>query len=146
MKPSMMFMWCWVTTKNSLFDEYEPCTSEQLRLIFFFRPSNPFVSTWRSQSWQVQWCPSLGWWVINTSHTELFRTSRCICISTLNVRGPSCLGLTRSISWLLMLLFLASPGHQHPWYGPCRIGRSLPYLRKYFNYLCHVNVEEWHKM
>ena len=37
-------------------------------------------------------------------------------LSTLNVRGPSYLGLTRSISWLLMPWLLASPGHQQPWY------------------------------
>ena len=33
---------------------------------------------------------------------------------TLNVRGPSYLGLTRSISWLLMPWLLTSPGHQQP--------------------------------
>ena len=65
---------------------------------------------------------------------------------TLNVREPSYLGLTRSISWLLMPWFLASPGHQHPWYWLYRIGRSLSYSRKDFNYPGHVNVEEWHKM
>ena len=65
-----------------------------------------------------------------------------IRIANLNVRGPSYLGLTRSISWLLMPWLLASPGHQQPWYGLCRIGRSLFYLRKGFNNLCHFNVEE----
>ena len=65
---------------------------------------------------------------------------------TLNVRGPSYLGLTRSISWLLMSWLLASPGHQQPWYWLCRMGRSLSYLRKDFNHLCHINVEEWQKM
>ena len=65
---------------------------------------------------------------------------------TLDVRGPSYLLDSRSISWLLMPWLLASPGHQHPWYWPCRIGRSVPYLRKDFKYLCHINVEEWHKM
>ena len=56
---------------------------------------------------------------------------------TLNVRGPSYLGLTRSISWLL----LTSPGHQQPWYWLCRICRSWSYSRKDFKYLCHINVE-----
>ena len=65
---------------------------------------------------------------------------------TLNGRGPSYLGLTRSISWLLMPWLLSSPGHQQPWCWLCRIGRSLSYLRKDFNYLCHIIVEEWHKM
>ena len=34
---------------------------------------------------------------------------------TLNVRGPNYLGLTRSISWLLVPWPLASPWHQHQW-------------------------------
>ena len=54
-------------------------------------------------------------------------------VLTLNVRGPSYLGLTRSISWLLMPWLLTSPGHQQPWYWLCRIGRLLSYLRKGFN-------------
>ena len=45
------------------------------------------------------------------------------------------------MSWLLV-----SPGHQQPWYWLCRMGRSLSYLRKDFNHLCHINVEEWRKM
>ena len=43
---------------------------------------------------------------------------------TFNVRGPSYLGLTRSISWLPMPWLLTSPGHQQPWYWLCRIHRS----------------------
>ena len=43
---------------------------------------------------------------------------------TLNVRGPSYLGLSRSISWLLMPWLLTSPWHQQPWYWLCRICRS----------------------
>ena len=62
---------------------------------------------------------------------------------TLNVRGPNYLGLTRSISWLLMPWLLTSPGHQQPWYWLYRICRFLSYLRKNFKYLCHINVEEW---
>ena len=44
------------------------------------------------------------------------------------------------LPWLL-----ASPGHQQPWYWLCRIGRPLSYMRKYLNYLCHINAREWHK-
>ena len=62
---------------------------------------------------------------------------------TLSVRGLSYLGLIRSMSWLLMPWLLASPGHQLPW---CKISKSLSYIRKDSNYLCHVNAEEWHKM
>ena len=51
-------------------------------------------------------------------------------VLTLNVRGPSYFGLSRSISWLLMPWLLSLPGHQHPWYWQCRIGRFLSYLRK----------------
>ena len=65
---------------------------------------------------------------------------------TLNVRGPSYLGLTRSISWLLVPWLLTSPGHQQPWYWLCRIGRFLSCLRKDFNYLHRINVEKYHKM
>ena len=65
---------------------------------------------------------------------------------TLNVWGLSYLGLTRSVSWLLMPWLLASPGDQSPWYWPCGVGRSVSYLRKDFNYQCHIKVEEWHKM
>ena len=67
-------------------------------------------------------------------------------LSTLNVRGPSYLGLTRSISWLLMPWLLTSPGHQQPWYWLCRRGRFLSYLGKNFNYLRRINVAKWHKM
>ena len=63
---------------------------------------------------------------------------------TLNVRGPSYLGLVRSISWLLMPWLLASPGHQPPWYWRCKICKSQSCTRKDFNYLWHVSVEEWH--
>ena len=66
-------------------------------------------------------------------------------ILTFNVRGPSCLGLTRSISWLLIPWLLTSPGHQQPWYWLCRIGMFLSYLRKDFNYLHRINVEKWDK-
>ena len=71
-----------------------------------------------------------------------------VYVLTLNVRGPSYLGLTSSISWLLVPWLLRSPGHQQPWYWliVCRIGRFLSYLTKDFNYLRHINVEEWHKM
>ena len=71
--------------------------------------------------------------------------SHCSIVTklTLDVRGPSYLGLTRSISWLLMPWLLTSPGHQQSWYWPCSICRSWSYMRKHFKYmyLCHINVE-----
>ena len=76
---------------------------------------------------------------------------KCICgntsiILTLNVWGPSYLGLTSSISWLLRPWLLTSPGHQQPWYWLRRICGSWSYMRKDFKYLCHINGEWWHKM
>ena len=62
-------------------------------------------------------------------------------VKTLNVRGPSYLGLTRSIPWLLMPWLLTSPGHQQPWYWLYRICRTWSYLGKDFKYLCNINVE-----
>ena len=59
---------------------------------------------------------------------------------TLNVWGSSYLGLSRSISWLLMPWLLTSPTHQQPWYWLHRICRSLSYLRKNFKYLCHISM------
>ena len=73
-------------------------------------------------------------------------TGKDFILLTINVRGPSYLGLTRSISWLLTPWLLTSPGHQQPWYWLCRIGWFLSYLRKDFNYLCCINVEKWHNM
>ena len=60
---------------------------------------------------------------------------------TLNVRGPSYLGLTMSISWLLMPWLLTSPGHQQPWYWLCRICRFWSYLRKDLECMCLFNTE-----
>ena len=55
--------------------------------------------------------------------------------------------LNRSISLLPMPWLLVLPGHQQPWYSLCRIGRSImSYMRKDFNYLCLINVEQWYKM
>ena len=71
-------------------------------------------------------------------------SSLMLHVLTLNMRGPSYLGLTRSISWLLMPWLITSPGHQQPWYWLSRICRS--FLRKDFKYLCQINVVEWHKM
>ena len=65
---------------------------------------------------------------------------------TLNVRGPSYLGLTRSISGLLMPWLLTSPGHRQPWYWLYRLCRSYSYLKNDFKYLCQINVKEWRKM
>ena len=61
--------------------------------------------------------------------------------STLNMRKPSYLSLTRSILWLLMPWLLTSPWHHQPWYWLCRICSSWSYLRKNFKYLCQIIVE-----
>ena len=82
--------------------------------------------------------PWNGKWLSLSLNTKTVFLQRFL---TLNVREPSYLGLTRSISWLLMPWLLTSPGHQQPWYWLCRICRSWSYLRKGFKYLCHINVE-----
>ena len=91
---------------------------------------------------------------LNENEENAFENVICKCrqfcsgltMLTLNVRGSSYLGLTRSISWLLMPWLLTLPGHQQPWYWLYRMCRSFFYLRKDFKYLCQINVEEWHKM
>ena len=76
-------------------------------------------------------------WVV-----DFLTTSLIIFLPKLipNMRGPSYLGLTRSILWLLMPWLLASPGHQQPWYWLCKISKSWSYTRKDFNYL---NMSVW---
>ena len=56
------------------------------------------------------------------------------------MRGPSYLGLTRSISWLLMPWLLTSTGNQQPRYWLYRLWRSFSYLRKDFKYLCQKSL------
>ena len=67
-------------------------------------------------------------------------------ILTLTVQRPSYLGITWSISLLLMPWLLAWLEHQQPWYWLCKIGKSVSYNRKDFNYLWHINVEALHKI
>ena len=96
--------------------------------------------------------PIFHQWIMMQKSVKVIHTSVSFYILslihalTLNVRGPSYFGLTRSISWLLMPWLLTSPGHQQPWYSLCIIGRFLSYLRKDLNYLHRINVEKWHKM
>ena len=101
---------------------------------------------------KLQW--NFNWNSNSLIAENTFENVVCECCSfrlglnvlTLKVRGPSYLGLTSPISWLLMPWLLASPGHQQPWYWLCRIGKFLSYSRGNFNYLCLISVEEWHKM
>ena len=84
-------------------------------------------------------------WQYDIRRYMMSREHNVLMELTLDVRGTSYPGLTRSISWLLMPWLLTSPGHQQPWYWLCRTGRFLSYLRKEFNYLGRINVEKWHK-
>ena len=105
---------------------------------------------WRICSNRERWVKScsgvISCWNMPVSvRKRLHNTNLCSTILyknwyilTLNVRGPSYLGLTRSISWLLMPWLLTSPGHQQPWYWLCRLWRAWSYLRKDFKYLCHI--------
>ena len=36
--------------------------------------------------------------------------------------------------------------YQQSWYWVCRAGKFLSYMRKEYNYLCHVSVGEWNKL
>ena len=69
-----------------------------------------------------------------------------LALLTLSMRGPSFIGLTSSMSWLLIPRLLASPRHQQPWYWICKIITTWSNTRKDFNYRWHVNVEESLKM
>ena len=68
------------------------------------------------------WAPKMGsnmrprYIQFRDIHDRYISGLHCILydILTLNVRGPSYLGLARSISWLLMPWLLSSPGHQQP--------------------------------
>ena len=98
-------------------------------------------------------CRSRVWTQLHQHQSRLVNTKKSYeklfmhhCPLTLNLRGPGYLGLTRSVSWLLLSWLLPSPGHQQTWYWLCRMGNSLSYLRKDFNHLCHISVEERHKM
>ena len=52
----------------------------------------------------------------------------------------------RSISWLLIPWPLESPDHQHSLYWLSKIGRSLSYMRKDFNYMSHDIVDKSYKL
>ena len=136
-------------TKVAKFGRF-PCTILCKSCLFY--PSWQATSFERPPSWvtfiEVFHCICQPRWMGHGQHLNLkWIWMDDVTLSlTLNVRGSSYLGLTRSISWLLMTWLLASPGHQHPWYWPCRIGKFLSYLNNDFNNLCHVNVEEWHKI
>ena len=67
-------------------------------------------------------------------------------ILILNMRGVSFFRFNLVNIMVADALPLVSPGHQQTWYWLCRIGRYLSYLRKDFNFLSHVYVDEWHKM
>ena len=113
------------------------------------RTCAPCYIVWMTPNWPTSarsWLwPSRIWTSMRTSPHVSSSLLPVACL-TLNVWGPSYLGLTRSISWLLMPWLLTSPGHQQPWYWLCRIGKFLSYLRNDFNYLRRINVEKWHKM
>ena len=60
--------------------------------------------------------------------------------------GCWCPGVTRSITWLLMLWRLVLPGHQQPWYWLLKIAESLSCMRQNFYCMHHFNVTMWQKM
>ena len=98
---------------------------------------------WRSGTGTFKWC-HLHWYSMN--QTVMVIRYQIMKSLTLKVWGQSYPSLTWSISWLLMSWLLVSPGHQQPWYWPCKLDRPLSSIRKDFYYLCHASVEEWQKL
>ena len=138
-------------TKVAKFDTF-PCTIVYKSYIFY--------SSWQATSFErpPSWVAfiyglhctvKVGWVRLWKKSTQKFHLEyKFFCKFgygnhdlTINVQGPSYLGLTRSISLLLMARLLTSPGHQQPWYWLRGICRSWSHLRKDFKYLCHINVE-----
>ena len=64
----------------------------------------------------------------------------CLPLLTLQKVWPEYSGRTRLTPSLLISWFLASPGHQQPWYLLCRIYGPLFSIKKYFEYLCYLSV------
>ena len=64
-----------------------------------------------NESTVSNWCHACVFWIASLDKWYMTLISKGVVL-TLDVRGPSSLGLTRSISWLLMPWLLASPGHQ----------------------------------
>ena len=66
---------------------------------------------WPATNWNIS-----HWHNISSQCSVSWSTLYCL---TLNMRVPSHLGLTSSISWLLMPWLLTSTGHQQLWYIDC---------------------------
>ena len=142
-----------VSNKHHLINEHKSQTQlmKMAKNLLSISLTNPwlkgpdFVIYWRSVGINSHQKLSLACFINNTEviswNPEVTFYVWDISLLTLNVLGPSYLGLTRSISWLLMPLLLTSPGHQQPWYWLWRICKSWSDLRRYFKCLCHINVE-----
>ena len=128
---STIITWFWFSPKYPQHTPYSSPMRARYGLSFVSSKSDWFSDT-RSSHCNSTW---LYMFVFS-----LYEANGCTYL-TLNMWGPSYLGLTRSISWLLMPWLLTSPGHQQPWYWLCRICKSWSYLRKDFKYMCHINVE-----
>ena len=97
------------------------CLNHQWRKIYRNNPLSDNIDIWIS--------------LVASTQQSLECEGTGALLKTHNVRGPSYLGLTRPISWLVMLWLLASPGHQQPWHWLCEISKSWSYTKKYFNNL-----------
>ena len=124
------------TCYNHSFDQNDRLIWQSITLRFLYNDLQWKKITAIILPWSV-W----RYWLWDKSQHKSIMTRCYVNRLTLTVRGPSNLGLTRSISWLLMPWLLTSPGHQQPWYWLCRIYRSWSYMRKDFKYLCQINVE-----
>ena len=113
----------------SLYDHLSQC--EQLAVFYGLMVANKIIF------WKLHWKIYAYIFML----TQVWLTWKL----TLDVQGPSYLCLTSSVSWLLMPWLITSPELQQ-WYWLYKMIMSLSYLGKDFNYLCHINLEEWHKM
>ena len=85
------------------------------------------------------------WWPYRTLH----RIESQTYIYALAIKPkPSYRSLIRSISWLMMTWRRKEPCHQQQWNWllVCEIGKSCFSMRRDFNCLCHISVEEWNEL
>ena len=93
---------------------------------------HPIARPWGQGMGCLLWVWSLVYVLLVSSQRHMYYCDKLNrVITALNMQGLSYLGLTRSISWLLMPWLLTSPGHQQPWYWLYReyVGPSLTWGR-----------------
>ena len=115
--------WSWACISQRVYKLINETCKNFLCCVWFCK-SNQFTNLTRELGCHDIW--KIVTWLINILKVQhhFFARFWLWVPLTLNVRGPSHFGLTRSISWLLMPWLLTSPGHQQPWYWLFQICRS----------------------